>query len=759
MPVSGAHEPEGPASRPSRQTLPSCSHGDFPVVALGASAGGLDALKNLLGALPSGNGMAFILIQHLDPTHESMMVDLLAGYTSMTVRQATDGMLVECEQLYTIPPGSYLSVGNGALHLSQPEARHGARLPFDFLLRSLAEEYGDRAICVVLSGMGADGTVGLKAVKERCGLVIAQDPEEAGYDGMPRSAITTGVVDLVLPVEEIPKAIIKYARRMARARAQGGSMPQNAEQGWLPEIVDLLRTRTTHDFRLYKPGTLQRRIERRMAMAAIETDDMDRYVEMLRSDKGELDRLAKDLLINVTSFFRDPKVFDLLATKIVPALVRGQSPDQPLRIWIAGCSTGEETYSLAMLFLEEIAAAKRNVKLQVFASDVDRDAVARAREGLYPETIEADVSSERLARFFSKEGNCYRVAPELRAAVVFAVQDVLADPPFSRLDLVSCRNLLIYLRPEAQAKVVSLFHFSLREGGILLLGSSETAGNTDDLFEVISGPERLYRHIGHGRRGKFGFPAGAGDGARDPPRLGKGQAISRQTALAELCRHLVIETYAPAAVLLNRKYECLYSLGPIDRYLRVASGHPTHNLLAMARHDMRTKLRSAVQQASQENVRIIVAGGRVSHNGYTVSFNIDVQPVLDEDEQLLLICFVDEPKREPQRDSAIKAGDGSGITSLEQELEATKAELRGAIRSLEVSIEEQRASSEEALSIQEEYQSTNEELVTSQEELQSLNEELTALNGQLQETLERQRTDLQRSAECPLQHRRCHAFP
>jgi two-component system, chemotaxis family, CheB/CheR fusion protein len=298
----------------------------------------------------------------------------------------------------------------------------------------------------------------------------------------------------------------------------------------------------------------------------------------------------------------------------------------------------------------------------------------------------------------------------------------------------------VYLRPEAQAKVVSLFHFSLREGGILLLGSSETAGNTDDRFEVISGPERLYRHIGHGRRGKFGIAVGAGDGARDPPRLGKGQAISRQTALAELCRHLVIETYAPAAVLLNRKYECLYSLGPIDRYLRVASGHPTHNLLAMARHDMRTKLRSAVQQASQENVRIIVGGGRVSHNGYTVSFNIDVQPVLDEDEQLLLICFVDEPKREPKRDSAIKLGDVSGITSLEQELEATKAELRGAIRSLEVSIEEQRASSEEALSIQEEYQSTNEELVTSQEELQSLNEELTALNGQLQETLERQRT-------------------
>ena len=322
-----------------------------------------------------------------------------------------------------------------------------------------------------------------------------------------------------------------------------------------------------------------------MAMAAIETDDMDRYLEILRSDAGELDLLAKDLLINVTSFFRDPKVFDLLAEKIVPDLVRSQTPDHPLRIWIAGCSTGEETYSLAMLFREQITAAKRNVKLQVFASDVDPDAVASAREGLYPETIEADVSPARLARFFSKEDHGYRVLPELRAAVVFTVQDVLADPPFSRLDLVSCRNLLIYLRPEAQAKVISLFHFALREGGILLLGSSETVGNVDGRFEVISKSERLYRHIGRSRPGEFGFSMSAGDGVRVPARPGQGQAPSRQAALADLCRRLVMETYAPAAVLINRKHECLYSLGPTDRYLRVAPGHPTHDLLAMARSE------------------------------------------------------------------------------------------------------------------------------------------------------------------------------
>ena len=395
----------------------------------------------------------------------------------------------------------------------------------------------------------------------------------------------------------------------------------------MPEIIDLLRTKTAHDFTLYKPGTLQRRIERRMAMAAIETDDMDRYLEILRSDASELDLLAKDLLINVTSFFRDPKVFDLLAEKIVPDLVRSQTPDHPLRIWIAGCSTGEETYSLAMLFREQITAAKRNIKLQVFASDVDPDAVASAREGLYPETIEADVSPARLARFFTKEDHSYRVSPELRAAVVFTVQDVLADPPFSRLDLVSCRNLLIYLRPEAQAKVISLFHFALREGGILLLGSSETVGNADGRFEVISKSERLYRHIGRSRPGEFGFSMSAGDGVRALARPGQGQPPSRQAALAELCRRLVMETYAPAAVLINRKHECLYSLGPTDRYLRVAPGHPTHDLLAMARQDMRTKLTSAIQQASQENARIVVAGGRMNHDGDAVSFSIDVQPV------------------------------------------------------------------------------------------------------------------------------------
>ena len=744
MPGSHPRKAEAAVRRSSPHAIPARPTpqrpADFAVVALGASAGGLDACRKFVDALPASNGMAFVLVQHLDPTHESMMVDLLAGHTSMVVSQATDGMPIKPDHLYVIPPGTYLSVGSGTLHLSRPNARHGARLPFDFLLHSLAADCGARAICVILSGSGTDGSIGLKAVKESGGFVVAQDPDEAGYDGMPRNAIMSGAVDLVLPVAKIPEALIEYCRRGTLTHTRRGLRSRDTAQAWLPEIIELLRIRTAYDFTLYKQGTLQRRIERRMAMATIETDDTDRYLEVLRKDTTELGLLAKDLLINVTSFFRDPKVFDFLATKIIPDIVRDRSSDNAIRVWIAGCSTGEETYSLAMLFREQIAESRRNIKLQVFASDIDPEAVATAREGLYPETIEADVSQERLARFFSKEDHNYRVSPELRAMVVFTVQDVLADPPFSRLDFVSCRNLLIYLRPEAQTKVVSLFHFALREGGILLLGNSETLGNVDGRFEVLSKTERVYRHVGRSRPGELGFSMSASDDVRGLARPDQAQGRSRQAVLADLCRRLVMETYAPAAVLINRKHECLYSVGPTDRYLRVAPGHPTHDLLAMARQDMRTKLRSAIQQVGRDNARVVVPGGQMKLNGVDVSFSIDVQPVSSDGEHLLLICFVDETTHKQEQDRPALRRNVPRIAVLEEELEATKAELQGAIRNLEISSEEQKAINEEALSVNEEYQSTNEELLTSKEELQSLNEELTALNSQLQETLDRQRT-------------------
>ncbi|MGC1469211.1 MAG: chemotaxis protein CheB, partial [Sphingorhabdus sp.] len=703
----------------------------FPIVAIGASAGGLDAYTKLINALPARTGMAFILIQHLDPHHESMMVDLLAGHTSMMVAQAEDGATISPDHLYIIPPGSYLSVAAGRLQLSKPNARHGARLPFDFLLHSLAEDCPDRTIGVILSGTGSDGSLGLKALHDSGGFTIAQEPGEAEYGGMPSAAIATGVVDLTLPINKIAAALIDPKSRISDV--ENATVTDSAS---LRAIIDLLRTSAGHDFTLYKMGTLQRRIQRRMGLAAV--GDMAIYLDKLHTDPAELELLAKDLLINVTSFFRDAAVFETLATKIVPDMVREQPLDLPLRIWIAGCSSGEEAYSLAMLFREAIIASKRDIKLQVFASDVDEDAIATARDGAYPETIASDISEERLARFFVKEEHGYRVSPELRAAVVFTEQDVLADPPFSRIDLISCRNLLIYLGPEAQAKVIALFHFALRPGGILLLGNAETIGNNENRFQIISKPERLYRQVGRSKAGDIGFQLGQCDSLRIAAHSGPGRA-EQQNRLADLVQRLVIEAHCPAAVLINRKQELLYSIGPTERYLRVAPGHPSHDILAMAPQTLRTKLRSAIHRAAEAGAPLIVSGGRSEEGGEKIAFDIHVRPVEGEVEPLMLICFVDVPFSRASKGRAASPKTAARVAELEHELETTRTELQGAIHNLEISGEEQRAINEEALSVNEEFQSTNEELLTSKEELQSLNEELTALNSQLQETLDRQR--------------------
>lgn len=718
------------------------------VVGIGASAGGLEACTDLLDALPVDTGMAFILVQHLDPTHESLMVELLATHTSLPVLQATEGMPVKRNHLYVIPPAVLLTIGDGVLHLRPAPGRRGARLPFDALLHSLAEACGPRATCIVLSGTGADGSAGLLAIKKNGGFVIAQEPSEAGYDGMPRNAIATGAVDVVLPVASIPGALAKRGPQASFPPQEGRAAEP---QDWLPEIIDLLRARTSHDFTLYKPGTLKRRVERRMAMAAIQ--EMDCYAEFLRGDPAEIELLAKDLLIHVTSFFRDPAVFEELARTVVPQLIRDRPADHPLRIWVAGCSTGEEAYSLAIIFHEQLAAARSGVKLQIFASDADDDAVASAREGLYPAAIENDIPPARLAAFFVREDQSYRILPELRATVVFTVQDLLTDPPFSRLDLVSCRNVMIYLGAEAQRKVVALFHFALRENGILLLGISEGVGDATGRFDIISKATRMYRHVGRSRPGDVDFARHAGDLLRVTANATRPVPLSRQAALAELCQQQTLQTHAPATVLVTRKREYLYSLGPTDRYLRVAPGHATSDVLSMVGEDVRTRLRAAILRALQDNMPVSVGGGQGSRDGKATALTIEVHPVRYADEDLLLIHFVDRPvpehalvgqsgqrTRDTAPDTVQSASKDARIAELERDLKSTREELQGAVRSLEVSSEEQKGINENALSVNEEFQSTNEELLTSKEELQSLNEELTALNSQLQETLEQQRT-------------------
>jgi len=709
----------------------------FPIVGVGASAGGLEAFRELLIALPADNGMAFVLIQHLDPTHESMMVDLLTGHTTMTVAQAADGMPVEPDHVYLIPPRAYLAIRDGALHLSTPRERHGARMPFDFFLRSLAEACGERAICAVLSGTGTDGSRGIKAIKQHGGLVIAQDPEEAAFDGMPRSAIETGAVDLVLSLAEIPEALT-VKRPLGRSTGRKPLVPPELEPELLEKVVALLRAHSPHDFSLYKTGTLLRRMERRMTICGIADGGV--YLEMLRKTPGELKRLAKDMLIHVTSFFRDPDAFELLAARVVPELMRGAAPDRPLRAWVPACSTGEEAYSIAMILLEAAAATKTKVKLQVFASDVDEDAVSFARNGLYPESIVADVAPARLARFFTREAHGYRVTPELRETVMFTIQDLLTDAPFSRLDLVSCRNLLIYLQPEVQQRTISVFDFALREGGVLFLGVSETTSGQAHRFEPIAGEMPLFRHIGGRRPSEVEFPTGAGREPRAarPPALRS--AVAPSAGLGDLARRRLLESYAPASVLINLNNEGLFHFGAIDRYLRVASGDANRDLLAMARDGLRPKLRAAILRARRGGHRIVASGARMTLEQGTVAVDIAVDPMQRGSEPLLLVSFIDRPEMERRVDKTPdRAADATQVHLLEEELDATRQDLQNAIHDLDLASEEHRATNEEALSINEEYQLTNEELETSREELQSLNQELTSLNAELKDTVAQQR--------------------
>lgn len=710
----------------------------FPVVGLGASAGGLEAFQRFFDTVPETSGMAFVLIQHLDPTHASMMSELLAAHTRMSVVEASDGMPLEPDHVYLIPPGSYLALQAGSLRLSKPHDRHGARMAFDFFLRSLADECGELALCAILSGTGADGSLGLKAVHEQGGLVIAQDPDDAAHAGMPQSAIDTGCADLVLPVAKMYAALKTFCDRTHDSGVGIRAKNESSDGREVQEIINLLAEATAHDFSLYKPGTLQRRIERRMVLAAIE--DQARYLELLRDDANERNLLAKDLLINVTQFFRDRPAFDALASSVVADLVSGQPAGQPLRIWVPACSTGEEAYSIAMLVLDGIAAAASNVKLQVFASDVDADSIAFARNGAYSDHIRADVTPERLTRYFTKTDVGYRVNRDLREAVVFTTQNLLGDAPFSRLDLISCRNVLIYLSPEAQEGTLALFHFALRERGILFLGTSETVGSLGEHFEPINKKHRIFRHIGRPRPGTVAFPIRAGShGLLSPPKSAT-EGATRVPPLGEVARRALMNAYVPASVLINGKQQGVHYFGTIDSYLKIAPGEASQDVLTTAREGLRNKLKSAIESATEKRGGALTSGARLDRDGSPVGVTIRTLPLSSNGEDFLLVSFSDDVKSGSTPDeTANSQSDASHNVEDEQEIALLRAELDNAIHELETANEEHKAINEEAMSVNEEFQSVNEELETSKEELQSLNEELSALNSQLQETVERHR--------------------
>jgi chemotaxis methyl-accepting protein methylase/signal transduction histidine kinase/PAS domain-containing protein len=718
-----------PAAAPARIT-------SFPVVGIGASAGGLDALMRLFDVLPVDSGMAFVLVQHLEPTHVSLTADLLGRHTAMTVAQARNGDSVQPNHVYVIPPDKDLAIREGTLHLSRPTERRGVRAPIDFFLRSLAEECQEKAVGIILSGTGCDGALGLKAVKGAGGMTMVQDPATAQYDGMPRSAIAIGTVDFVLRIDRMPEALIRYARHPF-VNGAGPALPVTepgvGEGDHLTEVLAVLRARTRYDFRCYKKNMLSRRIQRRMSLSHIEA--IPEYLNLLRRNPDEATALFKDLLIGVTGFFREPEAFQVLEEQVLPQLVQDKDPDSAIRVWAPGCASGEEPYSLAILLCEALARAQKTCPIQVFASDIDADALNFARAGVYPETIAADVSAERLRRFFVQDGPTYQVNKDVRERVVFAVQNLITDPPFSRLDLISCRNLLIYLENDIQKKLISLFHFALNIGGYLFLGNSETIGRADNLFSVVSKKWRIYRRLGGARGADLDFPLVSVPGRGRELGVMPTAPPAPPPDVAELTKQVLLETCAPAAVLINRQYEVLYYHGNCGRYLNLPPGEPTQDLMTLAREGLQTKLRAAIHKAGQANQRAIVSGGRVQRNGgwYAVRLTAVFIPKEHEREDLLVVTFEDEP--EP---ALLVPGDGvrageAAVRQLDLELKATREDLQSTIEELETSNEELKASNEEVMSMNEELQSTNEELETSKEELQSLNEELITMNNQLQE--------------------------
>jgi two-component system CheB/CheR fusion protein len=705
-----------------------------PVVGLGASAGGLQAYSAFLDTTPSDTGAAFVLVHHVDPNHKSHMADLLANHTSMPVVLAADKSKVQADHVYVIPPNNYLEIKKGVLHLSEPTDSRGTRLPIDVFLRSLAKNSGQNAIAIILSGTGSDGSAAICKIKEQGGIVLVQDPAEAEHDGMPRSAIAIGAADHVVAVAKMPEIITNYVRHPFVQNGTAKKVLGDNPKGSLDQIIAVLKAHSSINFYLYKDGTLLRRIERRMALRHMENSGD--YLALLKDSADEAKNLCADLLISVTSFFRDEDAFEYLDTTLLEGLVKSHDAGHPVRIWVPGCATGEEAYSLAMLVIEKISTLRKDVKLQIFASDVDERALTVARNGVYPGSIAEGVSPTRLRRFFTKEDDSYRVMPKLRDAVVFANQNILADAPFSKLDLISCRNLMIYLTPDAQERVIQMFHFALNDGGALFLGMSETTGNHEALFQPLSKKFRVYKRVGHTRSRAFDFPiaqrplSNAGLIPKRSPFKASGSKF------AELSQSLLVEHYAPAAVLIDAQSETLYFEGPTDRYLRMPSGEASHDLLAMARQGLRVRLSSAMRTAQQTETDAIETA-TITRGSDRVGVTIQVHPVTLDETKLLLVTFTDHPTT-PTTPVA-DAFNGVVNRQLEQELENTQTDLRTTIRDFEGTTEELKAVNEEAMSMNEEFQSTNEELETSKEELQSLNEELTTLNTQLQQKIDGER--------------------
>jgi two-component system CheB/CheR fusion protein len=706
----------------------------FPIVGMGASAGGLEAFEQFFKNMPPDSGMAFILVPHLDPTHTSIMPDLLKKYTNMKVIQAEDGVKVQPDSVYIIPPNKDMAILNGTLQLMEPTEARDQRLPIDYFLRSLAKDQKEKAVSIILSGTGTDGTLGLRTIKGELGMAMVQNLDSAKYDGMPRSAIETGLVDYILPPEEMPNQLTRYAKRANLAVAPKVIPGEGKTPDALQKIFVLLRSYSGHDFSSYKQNTICRRIERRMNVHQI--DNISNYVRYLQQNPHEGGILFKELLIGVTNFFRDPEAFEVLKQNVFPQLLKDKPEDYSIRVWVPGCSSGEEAYSIAMILRECMDDLNRHFIVQVFGTDIDGDAIDTARIGAYPASISADVSPDRLKRFFMREDNLYRIKKEIRELVIFAPQNVIKDPPFTKLDLISCRNLLIYLGQESQKKLLPLFHYSLKPGGILFLGTSETIGRYVDLFSVGDKKWKFYKRTdsAHSVQAMVEFPAGP---ARDE---GPGVLIKEPTtsSTSQLVEKILLEDYAPPCVIINNKGDIVYIHGRTGKYLEPAPGEAHLNIQDMAREGLKLELPTAIRKAVSRKSDVTYEGLRVKDNGGYQLVNLTVRPVREPEPIRGLLMVLFEDVLPPRRPDKTKTRGGSSrkadkrVEDLEQELKFTKESLQTTIEELETSNEELKSTNEELQSTNEELQSTNEEMETSKEELQSLNEELVTVNSELQ---------------------------
>jgi len=706
----------------------------FPIVGIGASAGGLEALEQFISNVPENSGMAYVVIQHLDPTHKGMLPELLQRITRMQVLQVKDRMTVKPDCVYVIPPNKSMSILKGVLHLFEPMESRGLRLPVDFFFRSLADDRNEQSIGVILSGMGSDGSIGLRAIKGKNGIVMVQEPANAKYDSMPRNAIDSVLTDIIAPANQLPAKLIQFFKHIPVVRS--GLDAEIKDQSSLEKIIILLRTHTGNDFSSYKKNTVYRRIERRMNVHKI--DHISSYVQFLQENPKEANILFKELMIGVTNFFRDPPVWQKLKTEVIPDYLSKMSEGSVLRAWVPGCSTGEEAYSLAIVFKEAIEKFNQpgRISLQVFATDLDNDAVEIARKGIFPSNIAADVSADRLNRFFSATDDGYRVNTVIREMIVFAQHNIIMHPPFTKLDILSCRNLLIYMDPLLQKKLLGMFYYSINPEGIMLLGSSETLGTQSHLFTPVDSKLKIFkRSVTNLLPDLYDFPSSF---SRTKPVNIENHITAKSVFnIQTLADQLLLKHFSPAGVLVNENGDIIYISGRTGKYLEPAVGKANLNIFAMLREGLREEFPVAFRKVIMKKEAVVLHDIKVGTNGDTHNININIQWI-DKPEALfgtVMIIFTDVPETEHFKSQLAKGKktlNSIRQSELEKELQHTREEMQSTLEEMQTSQEELKSSNEELQSTNEELQSTNEELTTSKEEMQSLNEELQTVNAELQ---------------------------